>query len=134
MLNQQSSILFKNLKSDNLDLFDHSKKLDFHNHHYLTNLIMFSYTKLQYWINVELQSKPNLFLPVPLNTVIKSKNLEGDSHQDQYDYDLMESLFDVRFELWTKYSISAFGEIAANKILLDSFKFLTPNFMKHANI
>jgi hypothetical protein len=51
---------------------------------------------------------------------------DGKSLEDQYETEIMESLFDIRFDLFRKYAIESLAEICANEELIRSFKYITP--------
>lgn len=122
--------------STQLDPFNHKRKLDFHDQYHLTALVNFGIEMIELnsvkEFGDEIYWRQRVFKDYSLLTQV--------SDDYKYEQEIINSLFDVRFELLNcvinqkKYCFTTFYEIAEDSHLVQNYKYITPNFMKHFNI
>jgi hypothetical protein len=69
-----------------------------------------------------------------LITKLDQIDFSENSEVGQYQSEILESLFDIRMDLFRKYAITSLQEICVNEELIRSFKYITPHMLKHFNI
>jgi hypothetical protein len=65
-----------------------------------------------------------------LITELKNFDSTDRNHKHLYEIEILNSLFDVRFSLFRKYTgFKSFLEISENTFLTESLKYITPTFL-----
>jgi hypothetical protein len=105
---------------------DNKLELDLHDQFHLTTLINYSIEVLEHNMANELRNDTKVFKDLTLVTP-----LEGNG---KFEYEIVNSLTDQRFELFSKYCFKSFLALSEDKLLVDSIRYITPNFLCHFNI
>lgn len=131
---RKTSIFFDTLWDSKRDPFWPERSLDYHDQYHLHSLCFFTMDCFETVMVKELKNEPkvqNITLVSELNHIDDSSN----KTLQEFEQDVLESLFDVWFSLFRKYTgFKSFLEISENHVLTESIKYITPNFIQHFNI
>ena len=109
------------------DIFEHQRKLDYHDQYHLHCISLFGLDLLETSLFQELNQKHKQ-VQLTTSLLFYSNEFEHFSDESNYEQEIVNTLFDPRFDLFKKYSFKSFLEISESDLLMESFQYITPSF------